>query len=367
MLSRIYVDNYKCLVNFELNLDKLTVLLGENGSGKSTVFEVLRKLQQFIGGEAKSNQLFSFSDRCRWQNVLAQTFELDFTMPEDGGVYRYVLVVEHAKEGDKSQVKEEKLFLNNQPLFAFEHGEIQLYDDASRPGPKFPFDWAQSGLAPVYSRPDNTRLTQFKEQVFKMIVTQIIPPMMLPDSSGRGDLLPAKNLENYVGWYRMVSQDQGLTNRLSQSLKQVLDNFDSFRFVPYGAKFLLEAKFTYDGVKNSISYQLHELSDGQKMLIALYALLETARSEYYMMCLDEPDNVISLSEVQPWLNAMYDLASDNRSQFLLISHHPEAIDLFSSHARWLERPNGLATRISPLPESEDELRISEMIARRWLP
>jgi len=37
MIKRLYVDNYKCLVNFDLKLDELSLLLGLNGSGKSSV------------------------------------------------------------------------------------------------------------------------------------------------------------------------------------------------------------------------------------------------------------------------------------------------------------------------------------------
>lgn len=367
MLNRIYVDNYKSLVNFELHLDRMIVLLGENGTGKSTIFEILRKIQLFLTGDAKIDQLFPFLDRCRWQSVLTQTFELDFTAQDNQGLYRYILKIEHTKEGDKAKVKEEKLFLDGKPLFGFDNGEVQLYNDFSKPASKFPFDWSQSGLATIYSRPDNKRLTEFKEQVSRMVISQIIPSIMGADSSERGEFLPSKNLENYVSWYRNISQDQGLVNRLTKTLQEVLENFDSFRFVPYGTKFLLEAKFSYDGIKNSVSYQLDELSDGQRMLIALYTLLEAARSGNYVLCLDEPENFLSLPEIQPWLNALYDVASDNQSQALLISHHPEAIDLFSTHIRWLERPNGLATRISPLPDlDQDGLRISEIIARRWL-
>ena len=367
MLNRIYVDNYKSLVNFEINLDRMTILLGENGTGKSTVFEILRKIQLFIGGIAKVDQLFSFQDRCRWQTLSTQTFEFDFTAVNGRGLYHYILVIEHTKDGEKAKVKEEKLSLNGKPLFGFEDGVIQLYNDAFQPGPKFPFDWSQSGLATIYSRQDNVLLTQFKQQVAQMVIAQIIPSMMQSDASEKGELLPAKNLENYVSWYRTISQDQGLVNRLTQTLRQVLENFDSFRFVPpSGIKVWLEAAFSYDGMKNSIPYQLDELSDGQRMLIALYTLLEAARSGNYILCLDEPENFISLPEIQPWLNAVYDMVSDNQSQALLISHHPEAIDLFSSHARWFERPNGLATRTSPLPDSDDGLRVSEIIARRWL-
>ncbi|MEQ9359707.1 AAA family ATPase [Coleofasciculus chthonoplastes] len=49
MLKRIYIDNFRCLVNFEINFeDNISLFLGGNGSGKTTVFTALQKLRYFI-------------------------------------------------------------------------------------------------------------------------------------------------------------------------------------------------------------------------------------------------------------------------------------------------------------------------------
>lgn len=49
MIQRLRVDNFGCLVNFELRLERMQLLLGPNGSGTSTVFEILRRLQRLLG------------------------------------------------------------------------------------------------------------------------------------------------------------------------------------------------------------------------------------------------------------------------------------------------------------------------------
>ena len=48
MIKRVYVDNYKCMVNFEISLGDISLLLGQNGSGKSSVFQVLQMLVDFV-------------------------------------------------------------------------------------------------------------------------------------------------------------------------------------------------------------------------------------------------------------------------------------------------------------------------------
>ncbi|HAX75624.1 MAG TPA: ATPase, partial [Cyanobacteria bacterium UBA11372] len=58
MLKRVYIDNFRCLVNFELDVDAINLFLGYNGSGKSTVFEALHKIQAFVSGDSKVEGIF---------------------------------------------------------------------------------------------------------------------------------------------------------------------------------------------------------------------------------------------------------------------------------------------------------------------
>jgi ABC-type Mn2+/Zn2+ transport system ATPase subunit len=46
----------------------MNLFLGPNGTGKTTVFEVLLKLQQLIVEDHKINALFKPSDLTRWQH-----------------------------------------------------------------------------------------------------------------------------------------------------------------------------------------------------------------------------------------------------------------------------------------------------------
>ena len=66
MLKRLYVHNYKYLVNFEINFEQdISLFLGANGSGKSTVFEVLNKLRRVIINEEKIENIFDGSNSPR--------------------------------------------------------------------------------------------------------------------------------------------------------------------------------------------------------------------------------------------------------------------------------------------------------------
>lgn len=44
MIKRLEIKNYKCFGNFVIEFDDVNLLMGLNGTGKSTVLEVLEKI-----------------------------------------------------------------------------------------------------------------------------------------------------------------------------------------------------------------------------------------------------------------------------------------------------------------------------------
>ena len=117
--------------------------------------------------------------------------------------------------------------------------------------------------------------------------------------------------------------------------------------------------------KIPISYYFHELSEGQKVLIALYALVYCT-PENSLICIDEPENFLALPEIQPWFDTLYDQCAERNLQALLISHHPKIINLLASDSGyWFSRENNL-TRIQKISaENESGLSISELV-ELWL-
>ncbi len=66
MLTRVYVDNFGCLVNFECHLGAQQLILGPNGTGKSTLFDILTLLRDFCVRGDVSDERFVGRTRTRW-------------------------------------------------------------------------------------------------------------------------------------------------------------------------------------------------------------------------------------------------------------------------------------------------------------
>lgn len=365
MLKRIYIDNFRCLVNFELRLDAINLLLGANGSGKTSVFGVLWRLQEFIIGDARVHDVFPTAEVTRWQTIGQQRFELEIVAGDDR--YAYSLLIDHDLERRRMRVFEEKLDLNGKPLFSCKEGTAQLYRDNHSPGPQYPFDWTLSAVGALHERPDNQKLTRFKRELAKLIVVRPIPALMERESRGEQERL-SHRMENFVSWYRHLAQEHmGAMVTLLGELKSCLPGFDSLSLKESGEDArALKALFAHPGGGKPLAFDFGELSDGQKMLIVLYTLVFGLKDESVSLFIDEPDNFLALREIQPWLSNLADAIGDSVEQAVLISHHPEIINyLGGANGRWMERDAQGPVRVGDVPGSVRGLSLADTVARGW--
>jgi len=92
MLTRVYLDNYRCFVNFEYRPGGKQLIFGRNGSGKSSFLDAVLLLRQFItrGDILESYNILAY--RTRWINQPQQVFEIETEL--DGAPHVYRLVIE---------------------------------------------------------------------------------------------------------------------------------------------------------------------------------------------------------------------------------------------------------------------------------
>jgi predicted ATPase len=366
MLKRLYANNYRCLVNFEMNFDELTLLMGPNGGGKSTLFDLIFRIRHLLIDNAKISEVFPPEDLTAWVNKNEQSFELD--VQGEDGLFSYKLVISHNTDIKKERVELEHLMFNGKPLFEFKQGDVRLYHDDHEPGPVYSFDWSVSALATIVSRPDNKKLTWFKKWVEMLFVVSLQPKAMKSESVEESDWLN-RDGTNFASWYRYISQEhQDKIFQLAKQLRDTVPGFHAFKLEQAGKHKILKVGFVSEDQKATpIFFDFEQLSDGQRVMIVLYSLLLGLQDLGHTVFLDEPENYVALPEIQPWLMALSDACGEGFPQAVLISHHPEMIDYLGAECgKWIERDPLGPTRVKKLPaQIEDGLKLSEQIARGW--
>ena len=366
MVTRLYIDNFRCFVNFEHKPFSRELIIGRNGSGKSSLLDILLRLRQFAVKGDPLDGTFILAQRTRWLDQSQITAELEVEL-ETGSRYLYRLVLEPYGEPPQPRVASESVHMDGKPLFEFTGGELQLYNDQFEHKVNYNLDWHRSALATIPPAKDTRLLDAFRMWFSKLLCFRLNPFNMAARAEGE-NLAPNVDLSNFAAWYRHLIQSDPRTNsRLIESLREALDDFTYLQMEPFAENVrLLVAEFGQHGGTTS-RFFFNELSDGQRCLICLYTILHFVIAKGGTVVLDEPDNFISLREIQPWLMAVSDAIEENHGQVLMISHHPEIINQWApSGGVQFIRDGNRPVRVERFTgDPESCLPPAELIARGW--
>jgi energy-coupling factor transporter ATP-binding protein EcfA2 len=362
MLKRIYIDNFRCFVNFEYKPERKQLLLGANGSGKSSLLDAVRFLKRLLKG---TENPFLASTRTRWLDLPKQILEIEALL--DGA--EYVYRVENTFEADSpvSKVNFESLKASGETVFEQVGGRVHFF--GMGPGAPSVLPWKTTNSSLYLARLSNSHVDRFLgwiDHVHCLYVDAY--PDAMDDTAEGEDILPADELENLADWYRHLAQaDLEAVVAAMNSLREVLDGFVTLQLEQAGiGSRVLRASFDQPGGKKA-TYSLSELSDGQRQLIALYLVLHVLIARGETIFLDEVTNHVALREIQPWLLAAEAAVDDSKGQLILISHHPEILNQWAQEdgLRFFREENGHVRTEKFKTDYDGLLLPSELIARGW--
>jgi predicted ATPase len=355
MLKRIYIDNFRCFVNFEYKPERKQLLLGENGCGKSSLLEALQAVRDFLrkgGGDTVAIDMLQ-NGRTRGRDETRQVFEIDAEL--DGRQYIYHIEFQANGDASRTIILAEFLKVEGSLIFLRSAGE-------------------DPGYPTLHLRKFETEVFPFYDWIaHKVFCFRINPYAMKTTGILDVSVHPVFDMSDLADWYmRLVeSEDEGLSP-LNDSLKELFDGFESLNLrelQPIGGPQPQSGELTasFRGPESEMTFALDELSEGQRCLIALYMILHFLIAKGDTVFLDEPDNFISLREIQPWLLAAEDAVEESKGQLILISHHPEIMNYWArEYGLLFSREENGHVRAKPYREVADTgLDPAETIARGW--
>ncbi len=368
MLTRLYANNFRCLVAFEARFDSFCLLCGPNGSGKSSVFDAINLLRDLATGESvlggAGDRDIPSLELTGWLDSKVQEFEIDFQA--EGHKLGYLIHLEQVTPELKPRVIREQSTCDGRLLYE-RNLEGVTFLKANGVPTSFPLDWRQAALGSIQPASDRREIEILKNALASMVVVRPSPRGMEFESKAE-NRSPSRHMENLLSWYRYLAQEQEWTDALRDSLQEVWPDFRSFKLVDVGinAKAL---QLRFDGPQGSGDGTLlfHQLSDGERALVGLYMIQAAlATGAVTTVLIDEPDNYVGLPELQPWVLALRGLL-DETHQAVLVSHHPEILsNAGEEYGRYLWRDNHSSpTRSGPLKVPAG-LTAGEAIARGWI-
>lgn len=352
MLQRLYVHNFRCLENFEFKPgdESSMLLIGKNGSGKSTFAKALAVFQRIGRGINRVGDLVKPSDCTQERTAVPMRFELEVRL----GAYHfaYTLALELPDRFKELRVREESLVLDGTVIYTRQQAQVNLRRTGSATSDaEFSIDWHLVALTVIQDPAAASALGTLRDWLSGMVLLAPLPPLMLGEARSE-TLAPEADGSNFADWLAgLLAQYPAAYGDISRHLQQVMPDLHQFRNVPTGrdAKALM-VEFRSGEGRLDLAFDV--LSDGEKCFF-LCAVLLAANQAYgpLLVFWDEPDCHLAMAEVRHFAMALRRAFRSN-GQVIVTSHSAETIRSFSNDNTWvLERQSHLEpTVLRPLAE-----------------
>jgi AAA15 family ATPase/GTPase len=350
----------------------MELIVGGNGSGKSTIFEALGCIKEFVLNKKTVDETFPGRSLTRWQTREKIEFVLEILSEQE--VYKYELSV---KQGEfVSSFATEVLWKNDKKII---ESQFFLEDPFAEEDDPFADSYLDVNIqltnGPREFRVSDTQRSvlgfyapQFKSALQNIFLVKMQPSAMF-SSMKTSQRHPSRSFANFPAYYfHLLQEKQNLIFDLIPVLRENIEGFRSFVLEERGSEARqLRVDFAVEGGKKgqTIRYDFTELSDGQRALISLYTLAFCESGS--TLLIDEPENFISSRELQPWLMLLRERIEDFGGQAILISHHPEFINVLAPQdAIQFRRKDGGPVMIRPFETAPYQgLTPAEIVARGW--
>jgi predicted ATPase len=354
VIRRFYVHNFRCLENFELPISgqSSALLIGKNGTGKTTVALALEILQKIARGTNRVGDLVKAKDLSRGRADVPMRFEIEVEL--GAKVYAYTLALEWPSGLKELRVLEEKLEVDGQSEYRREAAQVQLeaHGNLRRLAVgSFPIDWHVVALPIIQQRLASDPVSVFRQWLARMLILRPMPSLILGDSNEE-TLEPNTQVTDFGAWFSgLLAHAPSAYSEIDSYLKQVMPDLIDIKNPLVGKDSRsLEVQFSEDA--RTATFPFGDLSDGEKCFMICALVLAANRAYGPVLCFwDEPDNYLALSEVGHFVLALRK-AFQSGGQFIAASHNSEAIRRFSDeNTLVLYRNNHLEpTIVRPLRE-----------------
>ena len=302
------------------------LLIGKNGSGKTTVSLALEILQRIARGTNLVKDLVKPKDFARGRADVPMRFEIEVEL--DTKIYEYVIAFEFPEGFKQLRVLEEKLAVGGKPVYSRELAQVRLAKTSQGKEAEFFIDWHLVALPIVQEQPTKGPLFIFKQWLARMLILRPIPSLIRGDSD-QETLQPNLQVTDFGAWFSgLVAYAPAAYTKIDEYLKQVMPDLKDIKNPMIGTDSRsLVVQFSNN--QGSLSLPFEELSDGEKCFM-ICALALAANNVYGpVLCFwDEPDNYLALDEVGHFVLALRK-AFQSGGQLIATSHNPEAIRCFS--------------------------------------
>jgi predicted ATPase len=296
-ITRLRIEGMRCVDKVDIEIGAFTVLIGENGAGKSTIVEAVELLRKAATESKFIDKLYQPHGGTRMLRAGERHLRIGVRIDGDGPPLDYEFLVVH--DGSFLYVSTERLAGPQDREFLIRIGpEVSKIDRSDRSTPlETRFDSSETMLSQARSFSSVREATRMQNALATIEVhvpldlrsTWAIPQAGVTARSSNV-VRPADRLDpggtNLANVYAKLKNQTNWRETLGR-LRLVLGDLDDVLIQPdpSGGSIGLEVRW-----RNSVEVPLSGLSDGQVSLLALIAIQQLQRkTPPSLVVIDEPE------------------------------------------------------------------------------
>jgi predicted ATPase len=322
--ENIRIRGYRRLLDVEIEMRPLAVIIGANGSGKTSFLEAWSLLAASCRSQlaAKISELSGLNDIITRDKATNLAFDVSMSVPDYAPLMYHVQI---ELQGQFYQIAEETLTQQNRPSSSpFKHIEsfgldIRYFnvDDQKLVRPTWNHNPLETSLAQVpkmFQEPETLRYKLSSSTFYGPLNVAPQAPVRLPQPM-RPTTLPGVNGEDLVSClFYLRETDRDRFEVLKDTLAAAFPDFERLEFPPVAAGVLAMA---WKDKNFSKPMYMHQLSEGTLRFLWLATLLQSPDLTEITM-IDEPE--VSLHPQM--LSLLADLMREaaQRTQLIVATH-----------------------------------------------
>jgi predicted ATPase len=324
MIERLYVQNFRCLESLALDFagKSSALVIGKNGTGKSTARQALAILQSICRGSSRVDKLISPNDFAFGRTDRPMRFEIEVALASKRMIY--AVSFDWPANFREARILDERLSVGH-AIFTREQTVVDLSS-----GNKFGLDWHVFALPVINEKPPERSIQDLKSFLASLILVAPVPANMT-GFSDQPTVEMKEDASNYASCLRgLLERKPAAYSAFDGFVRSVIPDFSAVENEDRGkdGKQLM-VTFKRPDSEESLTVEFDALSDGEKCYFLSAYIIASDDAGFPIVCMwDEPDNHLSLSEIGQFITSLRKMAKRG-GQFVATSHHPETVRKFS--------------------------------------
>lgn len=367
MLKKLYVDNFKALNNFEISFNPVTLIIGANAAGKSTILNAIVFLKYCCTDSVNSfmgNHRLSVDDLCSKfsdKRTISLSAHFDFAGKEVIWEIKFSAIKEKKSIQLRSDVVKcgGKTLLHYSSLRSEKSYRIDEIDGSEKEIMRGNYKYSIISTIDSSDSEIYPTLCLIKDFFVATEPFDLLSPKDMRDSA-RGNVSSIGRYgEKLAAFIKNLNDAE--KHDLVETVQSVFPNVSDIKATVSGRPGWahIEVDETYDN--KNISVSSRNISDGIIRMIAFFTM-KYHKNSGGVSLLDEIENGINSEIMEPLFKAFQKNSMDNKQQFIATTHNTVLLDFIEpDNIRYIARDEqGNTIAYNPFENTEMKEKLGYM-------